>query len=199
MPTTESSIRNGSDELYGPVIREYNRDVVRGRPLDLTQLLELLALEYRQAMQTPVKSEIMTGLSITKQCTHCKKTGHTTDECWNKDPKKAPRRDPRRYQRRERPSRKNQECWKCGERGHFKSDCEKSSITKNIGISATIKDNNTPVINCYMPYFVDSGCTCHLVASLNALENPYPEPATLTAVGGHSVWVTHRGRARIAR
>ncbi len=33
-------MRNGDDKIYGPDIREYNRDLVRGRPLELNQLLE---------------------------------------------------------------------------------------------------------------------------------------------------------------
>ncbi len=60
-----AAVRKGDEQLYGPFIREYNKDVVRGRPLDLSQLLELLALEYRQAQRTSTAPEVMTGLAIT--------------------------------------------------------------------------------------------------------------------------------------
>ncbi len=48
-----------------------------------------------------------------------------------------------------------------------------------------------------MPCYIDSGCTCHLVASLSMLKEQQPHRTTMKAAGGHPVLITHRGKARI--
>ncbi len=54
----------GNEHVYGPVIREYNRDAVRAPPLTLSQLLELLAVEHRQTQQIPASPAIMVGILL---------------------------------------------------------------------------------------------------------------------------------------
>ncbi len=70
-----AAVRLGDEHLYGPVIREYNRDAVRGRPLTLSQLLELLAVEHRHTQHIPASPAIMAGLALAEKCAQAAGSG----------------------------------------------------------------------------------------------------------------------------
>ncbi len=187
-----AAVRNGNDKIYGPVIREYNRDLVRGRPLELNQLLELLALEYRQVQYTPGNSEVMTRLAVNAQCTHCNRMGHYTEDCWNKYPRKKPRGNETRSKGETR------KCFKCGKVGHLRRNCKNSSVKE--GVIASLKINeNISSIDCYKRTYVDSASSCHTITSLQLLDDNTAQRInrTVRAVDGTVITLTHKGRRTI--
>ncbi len=193
-----TAIQEGDGGIYDTVIDGYERGVVMGQPQTTEQLLELMAIKHRKLHKNPKTSETMVGLAAVNRCNHCCKMGHTEEKYWNKNPE-LKRKDLRgkRAPKSRNKSMNQIKCFECGKRGHVQRNCQRLHNEESEGIVATIKENNNNIINCYIPYFVDSGCTCHLVASLSALENPHPKPATMIAIGGHLVRVTHQERTRI--
>ncbi len=187
---------------YGQVVGSYRSQMIQGIPYKIDDLKEFLAVTFKenQAMNKEKEQQVaQKSFAVVNGCGHCGKAGHTVEKCWSKNPEL--RRNTLRGKRAHKDNSKRMtqiKCFKCGQRGHIKRNCPSTHAVENAGIVATINRNNNDIINCYIPYFVDSGCTRHLVASMNTLENVRPKPATMVTVGEHPVKVTHQGKARIA-
>ncbi len=90
----------------------------------------------------------MKGL-VTKDrniCEHCRKTGHNKENCWTLNPKRRPDNGMKS-------KRSMIKCYNCGKTGHIKRNCPGE---EQDNVIATLNNNNTDVIDCYMRTFVDS-------------------------------------------
>ncbi len=94
-------------------------------------------------------------------------------------------------------SRKPRECWECGEVGHVRNNCPKSSRSKPY-INAAITENviNEDVVTNY----IDSASSIHLVTSITFLTNirDVRTEENMQTVGGELIQLTHKGKRTIA-
>ncbi len=186
-----TAVQEGEGHLYSSVVGGYNREMVMGRHQTIEQLLELMSIEFKLAQRTPDNTENMVDLSSAEECAHCKKLGHSADDCWVKHPNKQPGKN------RVRPENESRKCFKYGKVGHLKRDCKHSGSTETILSSLKINENSS--IDCYSRTYVDSACSCHTVTSLELLDEGTIQRANkaVKAVDGTIIPLTHKGRRTI--
>ncbi len=186
-----------SDDTYINAIQQYRGTQIEGKGWSLKKLLEYLNHIYdTRRTTTAEKPEIKGLIANTVTCDHCKKVGHTVNECWTRGPRKAPRSKPFRHPRDERASSRNLECWRCGKRGHKKDQCRTRKET-NAGIAAVANQANDIY---HSPTYVDTACSEHLVKDMSLLKeaiNIQHERKTMRLAGGIIMTLTHKGSRTI--
>ncbi len=172
---------------YKQVLTLYKGSVIAGAPLKINQLRELLGETYEdEKVANSQETQNMQGFIAFKVYEVRKKKGHTKVDCWVAHPDKRPNRT----SKNDRYTRSNKEtgptCWNCGKPGHVKRECRASSKDSSRGIAAAIA--SSPIMND-KPIYVDSACSCHLMADVK-----YLEPKTITQT---SETITAVGRQKI--
>ncbi len=169
--------------------------MIAGSPLSINQVRELLSETYDEKLASD-KAEGMKGFIAFKVCEACKKKGHTKADCWVAHPDKKPKRAYANssYMKSNRETKLT--CWKCGKPGHTKKECRTRSEHPPQGIVAAV--TGPPIIH-KKPIYLDSACSCHLMADLSHLKSSTVEQTaeTITAVGGQKINLTRKGTAEI--
>ncbi len=175
-------------ELCAHAIQQYRGTQLDGPGWNLEILLGFLNHMY--TVRSSNTENEMKGLIMgSSKCAHCGKAGHDKENCWALHPKK-------RYDNGMKSKSSTIKCYDCGKTGHIKRNCpgkEKSNVI------ATLNDNDTDVIDCYMRTFVDSGSSCHTVTDLNLLgAGTIAETnETVNSVNGLTIRLTHKGERTI--
>ncbi len=142
------------------------------------------------------ESKYIKGFLVFKVCEVCNKKGHTKEDCWVKHPDKKPKGSNKnnRYARETVKSRFT--CWGCGKSGHTKRECKALSNDNAQGIAAAIA--STPSTSD-KPIYIDSACSCHLMADITHLDPKTiaRTTETITAIGGQKILLTQKGTAKI--
>ncbi len=182
---------------YKQVLTMYKGSVIAGSPLPMNQIRELLSETYDdEKLASDKDPEGMKGFIAFKVCEVCKKKGHTKADCWVAHPDKKPKRAHANssYTKSNRETKLT--CWKCGKPGHTKKECRTRSEHPPQGIAAAV--TGPPIIH-KKPIYLDSACSCHLMADLTHLKSSTVEQTaeTITAVGGQKINLTRKGTAEI--
>ncbi len=149
-----AAIEKSGNNMYKAAILQYRGTQFGGAGWSLETLIELLS-HVCETKSNKIKSCVpeMKGLVMERNtCTHCGGSGHNKENCWVLDPKKMPNN------MRRKTGKGGITCFNCGKRGHYSKDCRAKMGNNMI---ATLKNNNTDVINCYIKTFIDSGSLCH--------------------------------------
>ncbi len=184
-----SGVERSGDTRYASAIQQYRGAVIQGNPYSLEKLREFLSYVYATPSIHTVKPTSR-GLATTSRCDHCKKVGYTADDCWTKDPRKAPRQGPPRRQ-----TGNERLCWECGKGGHLAVNCPlKHKYQSDSLVAANVLSDESKEIT-----FIDSACSVHLVEYLNVLQNvcKLNEVMTMQTVDGHNIYLTHKGERNI--
>ncbi len=186
-----SAIDKQPGHIYGEVLASYRGQLIMGRPYTSTELREFLSITYKKSSQNDINKaqEGMKGFIATETCSYCSKRGHAVNTCWLKDPSKKPEALKTRV-----PKYKNVKYYNYGKSGHIKKDC-RAKNNQELGIAAAIVGSANELNS--KPIYIDSACSCHIVASLHYLHNTREVKATVTAVGGQHIDLTHKGTALI--
>ncbi len=152
---------------------------------ELNTVLEFLEVVHKQAKTNHRGEPTARGLANIAICDYCKKKGHDEQNCWTKAKKK------------EQKMRASEiECWKCGKKGHKKSQC-RSNKGSNLGITAVANEVEN---SAHLPTYVDSACSEHLVKDLSLLKNAKNienELRSMKTAGGLIMRLTHKGMRTI--
>ncbi len=145
-------------------------------------------------------TDIMKGFATQISCEYCKRRGHSIKECWKKNPSK---RTPNNNSQKRGTSSSKQPivCWGCNKTGHYERQCwikhpELKKERNKQGIAAAVL--KTKQIDS-KPIYLDSACSCHLIANLHSFDQQtlHKATATLVAVGGHNIHLTLKGNTHI--
>ncbi len=197
-----SAIETNGSKAYKDAIAYYRGKTIEKKPCPDRDLREYLDILYQSRKEHGKEQNTgMKGFLTISKCDYCKKQGHNIKECWIKDPSK-------RNQNKQRQSVSNRKgkqeitCWGCNKQGHYEKQCWvkhpelKQERDKKPGIAAAAFDSNPAESK---PIYLDSACSCHLIASLNSFDQRTLKKAntTLVAVGGQKMNLTYVGATRI--
>ncbi len=161
-----AAIEQESSGLYTSAIQQYRGALISGAGWDMAALLEFLTHIYdtskRQVKREP---ELKGFIAREAYCDHCRRKGHSKNNCWSLDPNMRPVNN----KPSSSPNRNGVKYFQCGEFGHIKRNCKKVG-DKNIVATLNL-NGNQDVIDCYMRTFVDSGSSCHTVTDLSFLDD----------------------------
>ncbi len=180
---------------YKQVLTMYMGSVIAGSPLSINQMRELLSETFEDEKVASGQEESMKGFIAFKACDVCKKKGHTKDNCWVVNPEMKPKTS-KKYQRKGSNNKgTGPTYWGCGKPSHVKRECRTLNNNSSQGLAAAIA--SSPIMNG-KPIYVDSACSCHLMADVKYLEpNTTQTAETITAVGGQKINLTRKGTAKI--
>ncbi len=197
-----SAIQKSPNNQYESIIASYKGQLVMGKPYTALQLRELLGMTYKESKENRKEENAgMKGFLTISKCDHCKKQGHNIKECWTKDPSK-------RNQNKQRQKGSNHKgkqeitCWGCNKPGHYEKQCwvkhpelKQDRAVKTGIAAATLSSYPTEP----KPIYLDSACSCHLMASLDFSDKHtlHRATTTLTAVGGQRINMIYKGATRI--
>ncbi len=168
-----SAIQKLPNNPYNSIITSYKGQLVMGKPYTALQLRKLLGMTYKESKENgKVQNTGMKGFLTVSKCDYCKKQGHNIKEYWIKGPSKR-NQNKQRQRGSNLKSKQETTCWACNKQGHYEKQCWvkhpelKRERDKKPGIVAAALDPN-PIKS--KPVYLDSACSCHLIASLDSFD-----------------------------
>ncbi len=161
-----SAIEYSTGHPYGDVLSQYEGLVIYGKEIfTLEQLVEFLSRKYRKNEKIePTPTHTMKGSASQGKCRTCGKIGHGKANCWLKHPERRPTRSPQPVIKRN----KERKCWNCGMTGHISKNCQARKPNEQIRTVASAIPTSDEVVDIKLnPTYVDSACSCHIVASIS--------------------------------